>query len=103
MRNLSRLVMVTAVALCVVVPATAAGASGRVPDPILVSRTNPFAGCTVGGTPTSVNYPGAEVEPSIATNRRHPREIVGVWQQDRWNDGGAHGIVSAFSADGGRS
>jgi EAL and modified HD-GYP domain-containing signal transduction protein len=26
-----------------------------------------------------------------------------VWQQDRWNNGGAHGIVSAFSADGGRS
>jgi hypothetical protein len=103
MRNSTRVVMVAAVILCTLVPATVAGAAGAVHDPIRVSLSNPFAGCTVGGTPTSVNYPGAEVEPSIATNRFHPNEIVGVWQQDRWNNGGAHGLVSAFSADGGRS
>jgi hypothetical protein len=103
MRKWGSLATIAAVALSTLVPATAAGAAGAVPDPVRVSRDNPFAGCTIGGTPTSVNFPGAEVEPSIATNRSRPNEIVGVWQQDRWSDGGAHGLLSAFSTDGGRS
>jgi hypothetical protein len=68
-----------------------------------VSRGDPFAGCAIGSTPDSVLYPGAEVEPSVATNRFLPFEVVGAWQQDRWNDGGSRGIGSAFSRDGGRT
>ena len=30
-----------------------------------------------------------------------PSTVAGAWQQDRWNDGGAHGNVHAFSTDGG--
>ena len=48
-------------------------------------------------------YPNAEVEPSVATNRFLPFEVVGAWQQDRWNDGGARGLVAGFSRDGGRT
>jgi hypothetical protein len=58
---------------------------------VQVSRSSPFVGCAVGATPDSVVYPNAEVEPSVATNRFLPFEVVGAWQQDRWNDGGARG------------
>src|SRR5690348_7560043 len=68
-----------------------------------ISHGSPFDGCTVGGSPTSTLYPGAEVEPSVAGNRFFPGEVVGAWQQDRWSDGGARGIAAAFSRDGGRS
>src|SRR3954466_4316002 len=70
---------------------------------VQVSHGSPFANCAIGATPDSVLYPGAEVEPSVATNRFLPGEVVGVWQQDRWSDGGAHGLVAAYSRNGGRT
>src|SRR5690349_9971230 len=90
-------------ALFILLPASAAGAAPDVrPHPVRVSGTSPFLGCTFGGSPTSVNFPNAEVEPSVTTDQRHPDRVVGAWQQDRWNDGGAHGIVAGFSTNGGR-
>lgn len=68
---------------------------------VLVSGPSPFAGCTIGGGPGAINYVNAEVEPFVAVNPTNPANIVGVWQQDRWNDGGAHGLVAGFSFDGG--
>src|SRR5205823_1689664 len=68
-----------------------------------VSGPSPYAACTIGGSPTSMNFPGAEVEPSVTTDARRSGRVVGVWQQDRWNNGGAHGIAGGFSTDGGRS
>ncbi|WJH33743.1 glycoside hydrolase [Paenibacillus sp. CC-CFT747] len=29
--------------------------------------------------------------------------LLGIWQQDRWSNGGARGVVAAFSLDGGRT
>lgn len=72
-----------------------AAASGLV----LVSTSNPYAGCTIGGPGT--NYPNAEVEPYVAANPANPSHLIGVWQQDRWSNGGAHGLVAAHSFDGG--
>jgi hypothetical protein len=102
MRTVRRAAAVGAAALLILAtpgPASAATAGGLVQ----VSRSSPFAGCTIGATPDSVLYPNAEVEPSVATNRFLPFEVVGAWQQDRWSDGGARGLVSAFSRDGGRT
>lgn len=65
----------------------------------LVSGPSPFAGCTVGGPGT--NYVNAEVEPYVAVNPANPTNYIGVWQQDRWSNGGAHGLMSAASFDGG--
>ena len=65
----------------------------------LVSGPSPFAGCTVGGAGT--NYVNAEVEPYVAVNPANPTNYIGVWQQDRWSNGGAHGLMSAASFDGG--
>jgi hypothetical protein len=60
------------------------------------------AGCD-GVAATGVRYSGSEVEPMIAANPTHPDNLIGVWQQDRWSDGGAAGLRTGFSFDGGRS
>ncbi|MFN7950390.1 MAG: exo-alpha-sialidase [bacterium] len=67
-----------------------------------VSSTSPFpASC--GETSRGTLYPQAEVEPHAAINPVNPANLVAVWQQDRWSDGGARGLVSGASFDGGRS
>lgn len=68
---------------------------------VLVSGPSPYAACTIGGGPGAINYVNAEVEPYIAVNPTSTQNLIGVWQQDRWSDGGAHGLVAGFSFDGG--
>jgi hypothetical protein len=81
-------------------PAFAAG-GGQV----LASHGDPFAACVGVGADTigGVNNPNAEVEPFIATNPAATRNLVASWQQDRWSNGGAKGLVAGWSTDGGRS
>jgi hypothetical protein len=81
---------------------TATGAlAGATTALVLVSGPSPYATCTIGGPGT--NYVGAEVEPSVAVNPGRSGNIVGAWQQDRWSNGGAHGLVAGFSSNGGKS
>jgi hypothetical protein len=61
---------------------------------------DPFAACTVGAG-TGINYPRSEVEPYGSVNPADPRNIVTVFQQDRWSNGGAHGLAAGVSANGG--
>jgi hypothetical protein len=89
-------------ALAFAVPAAAAASEPQV----RVSHGDPFAGCVgVGADPAlgGVNYPNAEVEPFVSGNPRNTRNLIAVWQQDRWNDGGAKGLVAGWSVDGGRA
>lgn len=75
------------------------------PDAALVrvSTASPYpASCGGSLGAGSVNYEDAEVEPYFAVNPTNPSNLVGVWQQDRWNDGGAHGLVAGYSLDGGK-
>ncbi len=65
----------------------------------LASGPSPFASCTIGGPGTV--YVNSEVEPSIAVNPTNANNIVAVYQQDRWSNGGAHGLVTTVSHDGG--
>jgi hypothetical protein len=70
----------------------------------LISGPSPFANCTIGGGPPeagSINYVNAEVEPWVEVNPTDPNNIIAVWQQDRWSNGGAHGLATAVSHDGG--
>jgi hypothetical protein len=79
--------------------------------PTLASGASPFAaGCAGPGegfhTPSEVpgvNFLDTEVEPWIEVNPQDPLDVVGFFQQDRWSDGGAHGLVAAVSHDGGVS
>ncbi len=74
------------------------------PDPqFRASSVSPFAaGCD--GTPANGTlYVNAEVEPYVAVNPRNAANLVGVWQQDRWSTGGARGLLTGVSIDGGRT
>ncbi|MEV4256677.1 sialidase family protein [Spirillospora sp. NPDC049652] len=77
--------------------APASGAGGRVKD---ISPGNPYASCTAGATPHGVVTPGAEDEPWVAVDRRDPRRVIAAYQQDRWSNGGAHGVAASYSTDG---
>src|SRR5580765_8797917 len=68
------------------------------------SGPSPYAGCTSGldpGSPAATNYVNAEVEPWVAVNPANPSNLIGVFQQDRWSNGGARGLVTAVSSNGG--
>jgi hypothetical protein len=89
---------------------TAGATTYTVTGPTLASGgATPFsAGCGGLGegfhTPTEVagvNFPNTEVEPWFVVNPQDPQDLAGFWQQDRWSDGGAHGLVAGISDDGG--
>jgi hypothetical protein len=101
-----RRILLWALAMAVAVCATAFGGSaGVLPVAPLTTASgpSPFAGCTAGQAPGSVLYPNAEEEPWVDVNPTNPLNLIAVWQQDRWSDGGAHGLVTAVSHNGGAS
>jgi hypothetical protein len=67
----------------------------------LATPTDPYLGCPFGGSPTSVNFPNTEPEPWLAHNPVVPDNLIGGTQQDRWSDGGGHGLVAPYSLDNG--
>jgi hypothetical protein len=74
------------------------------PAPLFrASAASPFAQGCDGVEATGTLYQNAEVEPMVAVNSVNPDNIVGVWQQDRWSNGGAHGLLTGVSLDGGRT
>ena len=57
---------------------------------------------------SGINFVNSEVEPWVAVNRLTVPtttdlgdNLIGAWQQDRWNNGGSEGDVTASSLDGG--
>jgi len=69
-----------------------------------VSVSNPFAGCVgVGADGTGLNYPNTEPEPWVASNPTNPTDMIGSFQQDRWSDGGAKGLVAGWSFNDGHT
>jgi hypothetical protein len=73
---------------------------------VQVSGASPIPAACIGDTnasSTSVNNYGTEVEPHVMVDPSAPNVLIGAWQQDRWNDGGSRGIVSATSTNGGAS
>jgi hypothetical protein len=67
---------------------------------VLVSGPSPYANCSKDAQ-SGTNFVNAEVEPYLSVNPHQSGNMVGVWQQDRWSNGGAHGLVAGFSFDGG--
>jgi hypothetical protein len=97
MRRLSMIVAAGGSALLLTLSQTASAATV-----VLVSGPSPYATCDNNGQ-SGTNYVNAEVEPYVAVNPTNPDNIVGAWQQDRWSNGGSHGLVAGFSFDGGLS
>jgi hypothetical protein len=54
-------------------------------------------------TDTQKNFKDTEVEPLVAVNPVNPSNVIGVFQEDRWSDGGAHGLLAAVSFNGAAS
>src|SRR5215217_643977 len=68
-----------------------------------ISRASPF-GATCGGPPAGGTlFLNAEVEPWVTANPRDDDNLIAVWQQDRWSNGGAQGLLTGVSFDRGRS
>ena len=69
----------------------------------IASGLTPFTDGCDGVAASGTLYASAEVEPFVAVNPLDSATMVGAWQQDRWSNGSARGLVSATSRDGGRS
>src|SRR5881392_4191607 len=103
-RSLS--VLAAAAAGAAVMAGSATAAPLMVASPTRISIATPFSpGCggpTEGSVPgANFNYSNAETEPWLAVSPTNPNDLAGFWQQDRWSDGGSHGLVAAVSHDGG--
>ena len=73
-------------------------------DPLSpVSVPSPFAADCDGGPQLGTLYRNAEVEPHLAVNPAKRRNLIAVWQQDRWSSAGADGLLTAYSRDGGET
>jgi hypothetical protein len=103
-----RLICASAAIVCATavsaLPATAAPLTVTAPTSLSIATPFP-AGCggaTEGSVPgANFNFSNSEVEPWLAVSPTNPNDVAGIWQQDRWSDGGAHGLVAAVSHDGG--
>ncbi|MBZ0251333.1 MAG: glycoside hydrolase, partial [Burkholderiales bacterium] len=80
-------------------PLTGLACTDEAPPAKLVSGPSPFSATCGAGTGTA--FINAEVEPSLAVSPADPAHLVAMWQQDRWSNGSARGLVSAVSRDGG--
>jgi hypothetical protein len=67
----------------------------------LVSGPSPFSPGCEGAAQNGTNHLHAEAEPWVDVNPTDPDNIIGVFQQDRWSNGGARGLVTAVSHDEG--
>ncbi len=101
-QKLMRIVMLSS-ALSALALATASPALASTETPLVtVSSTDPYTGCANDGQTGTVTK-DAEVEPQVAVNPHTAGNIIGAWQQDRWSNGGAHGLLAGFSTDGGKT
>jgi hypothetical protein len=96
---LKRLIIAAAVASGVVLVSATSALAGPL---VVISGPSPYAGCsTNAGSSPGINFASGEVEPQVAVNPADTHNIVASFQQDRWSNGGAHGIAVGFSSNGG--
>jgi hypothetical protein len=83
--------------------AAPAGAGVFTRSPLtVVSVASPFAGCDITGLAAGgTNFLNAEVEPWVDANPANAQNLIAVWQQDRWSNGGARGLLTAVTHNGG--
>jgi hypothetical protein len=97
-----RFVPSTAIAVASIVALAVATAAVAAFTSTISVNPSPVAACSapaVGGTV----FNDTEVEPFVAANPMTAGNLIAVWQQDRWSNGGAHALMAARSTDGGHS
>ena len=83
---------------------TSTAALAGVTAPVRASAlASPLAACASQDAPQIAasggrNFLNAEVEPTVSI---FGNNVIGMWHEDRWSNGGAHGIGLGTSADGG--
>jgi hypothetical protein len=94
---------VLAVLVALTVVTTVSAASFMLGPLVQVSGASPLAGCTADDAAgqTGTVFLNSEVEPWIDVNPANPNNMIGVWQQDRWSNGGARGNVAGVTMNGG--
>jgi BNR repeat-like domain len=72
---------------------------------VQVSGESPLLDCTADGIADQSGevFLNSEVEPWIDVNPTNTSNVAGIWQQDRWSNGGARGLVAGISMNGGAS
>jgi hypothetical protein len=68
---------------------------------VRVTGPTPFSANCLAATAGATAYANAEVESHLAINPSNPNHLVAAWQQDRLSDGGARGLATSVSVDGG--
>ena len=94
--------VVPALVLALAVAVGVAAANTFTSGPLVqVSGASPFAGCAADATATQSGtvVVGSEVEPWVDVNPTNSMNLVGIWQQDRWSNGGARGLVAGASIE----
>lgn len=71
------------------------------PTTVRVSQATPFSGGCLSVPSGTTLYANAEAEPHLAIDASNPNHLLAAWQQDRISDGGARGLATAVSIDGG--
>lgn len=71
--------------------------------PIRVSGTTPFAVDCNGPAQKVSAYADGEIEPSVAVNPQEPGNAIIAYQEDRYSDGGANGVLTAVTTNAGRT
>src|SRR5215469_15837967 len=69
---------------------------------VVISGPSPYSGCSNAGQ-SGTNFVNAEEEPFASVNPANSANVIATFQQDRWSNGGAHGLVAASSSNGGAS
>jgi hypothetical protein len=96
----------TGAALLALVVAVGVSAANFTPGLLVqVSGVTTFAACTADNVDdqSGTNFLNSEVEPWIDFNPTDGDNVVGIWQQDRWSNGGARGLVAGVSFNAGAS
>lgn len=77
------------------VPVAVAEETGQVSD------RSPFAAGCNGTAQSGVVFRNSEIEPYVSVNPTDPDNLIAVYMQDRWSNGGANGTLTSVSHDGG--
>jgi hypothetical protein len=64
-------------------------------------NASPFKKSCEGGSAGGTMYFNSKVEPMVSTNPTNSKNTIGVYQQDRWSNGGNDGDVAAYTTNAG--
>jgi len=104
MRRSSLSTAAAAVVIGLVVVTAVSAAAFTLGPLVQVSGVSPFsAGCDGFAGQSGDVVLNSEVEPWIDVNPANAANMIGVWQQDRWSNGGSRGLVAGVTTNGGAS